>query len=109
MNVLIDLFSFFLILVFSYFSILGFGFSNKNTINNFKENHCDEFFSGLLIFLIIGFLFDLLNLNNKFLNLALLLSGFFLYLFRKKYKNEFLSINIAIFFLLFSLFSSVIT
>ena len=44
MNVLIDLFSFFLILVFSYFSILGFGFSNKNTINNFKENYCDEFF-----------------------------------------------------------------
>ena len=102
MNVLIDLFSFFFILVFSYFSILGFRLSNKNTINNFKENQCDDFFSGLLIFLIIGFLFDLLNLNNKFLNLALLLSGFFLYIFRKRYKNKFLSINIAIFFLLFS-------
>ena len=93
---------FFIASQISYCSIIGWGiFFKRKSIGNIWLDNFINFFIGLSILSIIGQLFYYLNLNYKFLNLLILVLGFFFcFFFKKDNKKIFLKLTLfnALFF-----------
>ena len=84
---LINTLFFFLVTQISYFSIIGLGtlFSNKSFENIWLDNFIN-FFIGLILLNLFGQILYYLNLNSEFLNLLIIIIGFYFF-FIKSNKN----------------------
>lgn len=99
---ILNLFVFFLFFVFSYYVFLGYGLVLEKITKVKNTNEIDQVFKGILVLILLGFFFDYSNLNNKFLNLFVLIFGFFIFLFKSKKNIKLISNKIIIIFFLFS-------
>jgi len=104
---------FFIIIVFlSQLSILGFGQITKNIINFnsfYNEKYLDkfiDFFFGIIILNIIGFLLYFFSITSFYVNLFILIFGLFIYIKNRRLESQ--HIEIKTFILLLIMFVGIL-